>query len=69
MSKCIVCAKRTKYKTLFGVPICVSCGPIAEENAAKERYREAIARGLSDAEAREEGWPAGGSIEYQVRFE
>lgn len=29
-----------------------------KEAAAKQRYEEALARGLSDAEAREEGWPS-----------
>lgn len=29
----------------------------ADEEAALARYEEAIARGLSEAEAREEGWP------------
>lgn len=38
-------------------------GPLADcqrklaEAQAKVRYYEALARGLSDAEAREEGWP------------
>lgn len=32
-------------------------GDFVSESAAAVRYREALARGLSDAEAREEGWP------------
>lgn len=33
------------------------------EAAAVERYRDAVARGLSDYEAREEGWPSAGAGE------